>query len=233
MKFKTQWGLSGLLAVLAAVFIGLGSWQLERATEKVLLQEQFDGAVTVTQLNPQLPDWTYAELYGQLDPERHLLVENKIHQGRAGVHVLTPLLLNDGTAVLVNRGWLPLPPDRSFLPAIDTPVNALELRGRLGPLSQPGVQIGTPQDLQQDVWPQLMLYPEWGRMDRALDLQLHRQVLYLDAASDAGFEDRNWTPFTMGPDRHQAYALQWFTFALAAFVIWLVLGFAAGRRSAK
>jgi cytochrome oxidase assembly protein ShyY1 len=77
-----------------------------------------------------------------------------------------------------------------------------------------------------------MVYPDWGRMERALDLPLYRQVLYLDAASDAGFEDRNWTPFTMGPDRHRAYALQWFAFALTAIVFWLVLGFRAGRRSA-
>ncbi len=233
MKFKTNWSLTALLVALAAVFLWLGNWQLERAAQKTLIQEQFDTSATITQLRDKLPEWTTARLYGQLDPERHLLLENKIFQGRAGVHVLTPMILNDGTAVLVNRGWLPLPSDRSSLPDIPTPATLLELGGRLGPLSQPGVQIGTPQTLQQNVWPQLIVYPDWGRMERALDLQLYRQVLYLDAASDAGFEDRNWTPFTMGPDRHRGYALQWFTFALTAFITWLILGFNAGRRSAK
>lgn len=232
MKFKTHWGLTALLATLAAVFVCLGSWQLDRAGAKTLVQAQFDAAATATTLQDRLPEWTTASLYGQLDPERHLLLENKIFQGRAGVHVLTPLTLSDGTTLLVNRGWLPLPADRSALPAVPTPADPLELEGRLGPLSAPGVRIGTPQALQADVWPQLIVYPDWDRMERALGLQLHRQVLYLDAASDAGFDDRNWTPFTMGPDRHRAYALQWFTFALTALIIWLVLGFRAGRRSA-
>ena len=56
--------------------------------------------------------------------------------------------------------------------------------------------------------------------------------LYLDASDAAGFEDRQWAPFTMGPDRHRAYAVQWYGLCLTAFVIWLVLGFNAGRRSA-
>jgi len=232
MRFKTYWSLTVLLAALAAVFVWLGAWQLERAKEKTLVQEQFNTTTNVTQLRNDVPEWTTATLYGQLDPERHLLLENKIFKGRAGVHVLSPMILSDGRALLVNRGWLPLPPDRSSLPDIPTPATPVALAGRLGPLSQPGVQIGTPQTLQQNVWPQLMVYPDWGRMERALDLQLYRQVLYLDAASNAGFEDRNWTPFTMGPDRHRGYALQWFTFALTAFITWLVLGFNAGRRSA-
>lgn len=233
MKFKTQWSLTALLAVLAAIFAGLGYWQLQRAELKATEQEQFDTAVTVTRLQDELPDWTTANLFGQLDAHRHLLLENKLYQGRAGVHVLTPLTLRDGSALLVNRGWLPLPPDRSALPEFSTPTNPLELAGRLGPLSQPGVQIGTPQTLQQNDWPQLIVYPDWGRMESALNLKLHRQVLYLDVASEAGFKDRNWTPFTMGPDRHRAYAVQWFAFALTALITWLVLGINAGRRSAK
>lgn len=232
MKFKTYWPLTGLLVLLATIFFWLGSWQLERAAEKVLLQEQFNNAATVTQLQDNLTDWTAAELYGQLDTTRHLLLENKIYQGRAGVHVLTPMTLADRSAVLVNRGWLPLPPDRSSLPDIATPVSAMTLSGRLGPISQPGVQIGAAQALQPDDWPQLIVYPDWGRIESALNLQLHPQVLYLDAASEAGFEGRTWTPFTMGPDRHRAYALQWYAFALTALIVWLVLGFSAGRRSA-
>ena len=34
---------------------------------------------------------------------------------------------------------------------------------------------------------------------------------------------REWTPQILPPERHQGYALQWFTFALAALVIFLVL----------
>ncbi len=92
------------------------------------------------------------------------------------------------------------------------------------------MQIGEPVTLQADAWPQLMVYPDWERIETALGRSLHRQVLYLDADSPAGFGDRAWTPFTLGPDRHMAYAVQWFGLALTALVIWLVLGFRAGRQ---
>lgn len=230
LPFRTHWALTLLLAALGAVFLSLGNWQRDRAAEKRVTQQAFDEAPSVTALSDDLAAWTRAQLPGTLDDERHLLLDNKLYRGRAGVHVLTPFTLSGGGVLLVNRGWLPLPPDRSALPVIETPDGPLDLAGRLAPISQPGVQIGDPVTLQADRWPQLMVYPEWDRIEAALGQSLHRQVLYLDADQAAGFEDRNWTPFTMGPDRHMAYAVQWYGLALTAVVTWLVLGFAAGRR---
>lgn len=230
LKFKTHWGLTLLLAGLGVVFLSLGNWQRERAAEKRASQAAFDEAQTFVSLPADAPDWSRVTLTGSLDTERHLLLDNKLNRGRAGVHVLTPFTLNGGAALLVNRGWLPLPPDRSSLPHIDTPASPQTLSGRLAPISQPGVQIGEPVTLQADRWPQLMVYPDWDRIETALGRSLHHQVLYLDADQPAGFEDRNWTPFTMGPDRHMAYAVQWYGLALTALATWLVLGFAAGRR---
>jgi len=229
MKFKTHWALTLLLAGLAVLFLFLGNWQRERAAEKRAAQADFDAAPTVTALTGDLPDWTRTRLVGTLDGERHLLLDNRIFQGRAGVHVLTPLRLAGGGVLLVNRGWLPLPPDRSSLPAVPTPSGTLDLSGRLAPLSRPGVQLGDPAPLQAERWPQLLVYPDWERIEAALGVGLHRQVLYLGADQPAGFEDRDWTPFTMGPDRHQAYAVQWYGLALTAVVTWLALGFTAGR----
>ncbi len=230
MKFKTSIGLTALLAILAGVFSGLGTWQLGRAEEKRAAQGAFDQASEVTALAPGLPAWTRVRLQGELDPERHFLLDNKLFQGRPGVHALTPLTTADGDVVLVNRGWLPLPADRSALPAVPTPAETVTIAGRLAPLSRPGVVLGEPVELSADTWPQLLVYPDWRRLERALDLRLHRQVLYLDADAPAGFGDRAWSPFTMGPDRHQAYAVQWFGLALAAVATWAVLGFNAGRK---
>ena len=233
VKFKTSfrpgWALTAVLASLTVVFMTLGNWQRERATGKDASQSAFDTAPLVTSLEGSPPDWTRVRLVGRMDPARHLLLDNKLFRGRAGVHVLTPLQELSGDWVLVNRGWLPLPPDRSSLPAIATPEGQFELQGRLAPISRPGVQLGEPVALQPDQWPQLMVYPDWVRIEAALGHPVHPQVLYLDADHAAGFEDRNWTPFTMGPDRHRAYAVQWYGLAVAALVIWLILGFRAGR----
>jgi surfeit locus 1 family protein len=228
-RFRPGWSLTAVLATLGALFLVLGNWQRDRAQGKDLSQAAFDTAPLVTNLGGTPPDWTRARLVGQLDAERHLLLDNKLYRGRAGVHVLTPFETPSGEMVLVNRGWLPLPPDRSTLPEVPTPKGEVELLGRLAPISQPGVQLGDPVALQPDRWPQLMVYPDWARIEAALGRPVHQQVLYLDADSSTGFEDRSWTPFTMGPDRHRAYAVQWYGLALTALVTWLILGFRGGR----
>ena len=233
VKFKTHWALTLLLATLGVLFFQLGRWQSERAVGKEVAQAAFDDAATLPSLDAPAPDWSHITLSGTLDSQRHLLLDNKLFRGRPGVHVLTPLALADREElVLVNRGWLPLPVDRSSLPTISTPAGRVTVSGRLAQLSQPGVRLGEPETLQLGQWPQLLVYPEWATLEAALDAQLLRQVLYLDASDAAGFEDRQWAPFTMGPDRHRAYAVQWYGLCLTAFVIWLVLGFNAGRRSA-
>ncbi len=43
---------------------------------------------------------------GVFDAARQILIDNKIDEGRAGYHVVTPLVLRDGRAVLVDRGWI-------------------------------------------------------------------------------------------------------------------------------
>lgn len=231
-RFRTHLGLTAVLAALAIGFVLLGNWQRERAHAKHAEQAAFDSAPVVASLEDALPDWTRTVLDGRLDPVRHVLLDNKLHGGRPGVHVLTPFeLASGGDTLLVNRGWLPLPPDRSSLPDVQTPTGPVTLAGRLAPLSRPGVVIGEPVQLDKDTWPQLVVYPEHDRIEAALGTSLYPKVLYLDADAAGGFSGRDWTPFTMGPDRHRAYAVQWYGLALAAATTWLVLGFNAGRKA--
>jgi cytochrome oxidase assembly protein ShyY1 len=44
---------------------------------------------------------------GRYDPANQVLVRGRTVDGRVGLEVVTPLVLGDGTAVLVDRGWLP------------------------------------------------------------------------------------------------------------------------------
>src|SRR6266542_978045 len=56
------------------------------------------------------PAWTRVRVTGQYDTSREILVRNRTVEGVVGFEVLTPLVLADGSALLVDRGWLRAPP---------------------------------------------------------------------------------------------------------------------------
>jgi cytochrome oxidase assembly protein ShyY1 len=62
-------------------------------------------------------------------------------------------------------------------------------------------------------------------IEQALGEPLPHRIVLLDSRHDAGFEGRDWSPAVMPAATHGAYAFQWFSLALAALIIWLILGF--------
>jgi len=226
-SFSPGVGSSLLLGALVLACLGLGRWQLERADYKRERLAEFASAPVLERLDPAAAVAPFARLrlQGSFDPERHFLVDNQVLQGRAGVQVLTPFYPADGgVTILVNRGWLPMPPDRSALPAVPTPPGPLSISGHLEALHKPGLELGAADQPGPNRWPQLLTYPELSGIEGALGAKVYRQVLYLDADSPGGFEGRDWQPVTMSPERHTAYAVQWFALALTGVAAWTLLG---------
>lgn len=231
MRFRTTFRLTLLLFLLAALFARLGYWQLQRMQEKERLFGSFESAPSMTLADAIEAGARFARVraYGHFDPERHLLLDNRMHRGQPGVHVLTPFHASDGRVVLVNRGWLPLPPDRRSLPDVPTGEAAREISGRLNLLASQGPRLGEADRLRADRWPQLVTYLDREPAESALGVALAPWVVQLDADQPDGFAARDWQPSTMAPATHGAYALQWFSLAAAALVIWLLLGFHRSR----
>lgn len=231
-QFRPSWFSSVLLGGLVLAFLWLGNWQLQRAAQKDELQRQFSAAPAFGTLPEpgQAVRFARVSVAGRFDPDRHVLADNQVYLGRAGVHALSPFQLEDGRALLVNRGWLPLPPDRRTLPPVPTEPAPTTVTGLLDKLALPGRRLGEPDQLQRDHWPQLATYPDLSAIESALGLDLYPYVLLLDAGHPAGFGDRGWRPVQTGANKHRARALQWFTFVAATLIIWLVLGARRGRQ---
>lgn len=235
MKFRPSVTATVVLALLAFAFARLGSWQLARAEEKRETLARFEAAPEMS-LEAALAEATRfarLRLEGRFDPERHVLLDNQVRRGRVGVHVLTPFTTTSGRTLLVNRGWLGTPPDRSRLPAVPTPVDELLIRGALAPPPVVGRRLGDPQPLARDAWPQRVTYLEIPDVAEATGFELPPWVLWLDAESPGGFEGRDWSPVVMTPERHRGYAFQWFALCGAALVLWIVTGIARGREKSK
>ena len=232
MSFKPSFASSAWLIVLVLAFGRLGAWQLQRGAEKVQRISGFEAAERLTGLPEadSVTEFTSLLLRGHFDLQQHTLADNQILEGRPGVHVYSPFHVRSGEVILVNRGWLPLEASRRLLPEVETVPGIIEISGRIGPIPKPGRQLGEARAMSPDEWPQLVTYPDRDRIAVALGTELYPWVLFLDEISAGGFGDRKWSPVYMSPDKHRAYAFQWFAMALATIVTWLILGLGRGRQ---
>jgi surfeit locus 1 family protein len=234
MHFKPSITLTLTLITLAGMFLWLGLWQLDRKAEKAELFERFENAPTMSieQALLQRAELARVEAFGRYDQARHILLDNRVWKGRPGVHALTPFRLGDGSWVLVNRGWLPLPPDRLTLPAVPTDAAPRTIRGRLIAPATDGARLGEADVLDRDHWPQLVTYLELPDVGAALGESLQPWVVQLDVEDPSGFSDRQWSAAVMAPAVHGAYAVQWLALCAATLIIWLSLGWYRGSELA-
>ncbi|MFI5840280.1 SURF1 family protein [Catenuloplanes sp. NPDC051500] len=109
----------------AAVMVLLGNWQLSRYQERTAINNRIDSADSVapvplasamaapteTGTPGAAPgkdvEWTRVTVTGRYDTANEILARGRTEGGQVGFEVVTPLILSDGTAVLVDRGWIP------------------------------------------------------------------------------------------------------------------------------
>jgi len=214
--------LSLVLLSLLAVSIRLGFWQVERMQEKQVLIDRFNQPEEL-KLQAAIAaqrQFAHVQVRGHYDASWHLLLDNKILNGQAGVHVLSLFLPDEASPILVNRGWLPLSPDRRNLPAIPTPAGSLDISGRLERLDARGFRLGDPDDLRELSGPRLITYLDLNRLTAATGRELAPWLIQLDEDDNSGFAGRDWKPTVMMPEQHRAYAVQWFVLAFVLAVVW-------------
>jgi cytochrome oxidase assembly protein ShyY1 len=238
-KYGLVWLLPALL--LAGGFVRLGLWQLDRADQKSAILQQIDNAAALALAAVDADSAMYSKVSGRgAYLPLPLLLDNQVLDGRQGVQVLSPLLLDSKRLLLVNRGWLPFASDRRALPTVSTPDGEVAINGRLAPLPGVGMRLGTQPELDLQQWPQLITYVDAQLLQQGFrkqlqqpDLQLLPQVLKLDADAGHGFAGRDWALINFGPKKHLAYALQWFSLAATVLATFLILSLRRARRSAQ
>ncbi|NMG32253.1 SURF1 family protein [Aromatoleum evansii] len=215
---------------LALLTLQLGNWQTRRAAEKAELQAEYRAAAEhpAQPLDSTSPsEWHLVELRGEWLPGRSILIDNRVHQGRAGYHVFTPLQLKgQGGVVLVNRGWIGAGGDRAKAPPrISNPPGETVVAGRVRHPAEKPFMLAA-DALSGMVW-------------QALDLARYRAETRLPVAdfyvqqtshADDGLI-RDWPEPDAGIDRHRGYALQWYALAVLATGLTLWYLWNAFRRS--
>jgi surfeit locus 1 family protein len=211
--------------------VALGQWQQRSAAEKEALQARLDlraaepplglppvpGALEAMAMRRVTARGEYVERFG-------ILLDNKVHRGRVGYQVVTPLRLAGGSVhVLVNRGWVAAGRTREEVPQVPVPRGPQTVEGIA---VVPGERIyELAQDAPRDaVWQNLVLerYRAWSGLEVA--------PFVLQQTNDAGDGlAREWDRPDAGAGRHRSYALQWYSFAALAAALYVALN--ARRRA--
>ncbi|HXU42158.1 MAG TPA: SURF1 family protein [Burkholderiales bacterium] len=192
------WALALALAACAAG-IALGNWQSRRADEKRAAAAALESK--------------RVSLRGVFRPELTVLLDNRMRNHRVGYEVVTPLRLSDATHVLVDRGWFARGAKEPPPPAGEVRIDGIAL-ARL------------PHALRLGEEPKARVRQNLDVAAFAAETGLALQPIVVEQHSDSGDGLlREWPPPDLGVDMHAAYALQWYSLAGLAAVLFVVLSF--------
>ena len=206
-----------LAVVVATTCVGLGLWQLRRLDERrtlnaEILDRRSDAPITIEDVSAgsDADPYRSATVQGAYDVGHEVLLYGRSLEGEAGHHVVTPLVLADGGAILVVRGWVPFAMQTAPVREAAPPVDEVEVSGSLVPdegdgSTAPGANgvvrvldvAGIASALPYDVFPLPLLLteqvpPQAGSLPIPVPLP----------------------ELSEGP--HLSYAIQWFSFAAVA-----------------
>jgi surfeit locus 1 family protein len=195
------WALA-LAAVACAAGIALGNWQSGRADEKRAAAARL----------------ARVAVEGEFVPKFTVYLDNKTRRGHPGYEVVTPLRLRGSPwHVLVNRGWIAAGATRDALPEVPTPAGEVRIEGialerlpRLLSLERTAAKVRQSVDVEAYA-------AETG-------LKLEPRVIEQHSSLPDGLA-RDWPPHHAGVEKHEAYALQWYSLAALAVVLAIALSF--------
>ena len=214
-----------------AAFAALGFWQLDRAAQKQRLLAAYADAAqapfadfAVVRDSADALHYPHVHIAGHFDAQRGYLLDEQMREGRLGVHAIAVFAVDgEDRALLVDRGWLAWNHAPGQLPVLPPlPQVQTALSGIYAPYPGGGLRLGGNALAKQTGWPKLTLHLDPAELAADLGKPLLPGMLRLDADPASAFV-RDWTPNVMPPDRHRAYALQWFAFALAALAAFIAI----------
>ena len=236
MKSLLRWRwifASILVFLIAAGFVRLGFWQLDRLAQRKALNAKVEAEISAVPLNlnqeysnPQLTAMQYRKsiMIGRFDSSHEFLLNNQVWNGQLGYHILTPLILQGSSAVvLVDRGWIPYADARQGKRYDET--GLVTINGMIS-LSQTGFDLntllkGSPSSSSSSD----------GFVGKINLEQIQKQIgiaflpVYIQETPDpsfTGLPERISPTIDLSEGPHLGYAIQWFSFTLILLVVFIL-----------
>jgi surfeit locus 1 family protein len=235
--------LSHVLVLLVVVgCVVAGQWQLQRLEELRTTNERSEERLVAAPV--ELADLAEEAATGGIDDaaleyrrvtargtylaDEELLLEGRSYNGQTGRDSFVPLELDDGTLVLVRRGWVPRELGDPPLADAAPPTGEVELEGHLQrSVPQPtGIAPRNPESGELGV----IQIPDVDRIAEQLEGPVFPMIVRLtaqdpppeasSAIAERGLEALPAIPPVEPFDErnHLSYALQWHSFALLALI---------------
>lgn len=226
-----KWWLSTLIIIVGViVLIQLGMWQLDRLEQRKAFnayvagrwnEEPFDVNANAIPDDLSTLEYRRVQATGEFDYGNQVLLSNQVRSQAPGSVVVTPLVLEDGRAVLVARGWLPNGADKpenwsQYEEPAGAPVIGLLQETQL----LPNGNAPTPPEAPQVEWYQINI--------DAIQPQMPYELLpvFILQLPEEGRTINNLPmreePITLDEGSHFSYAIQWFMFGVILGVGYII-----------
>lgn len=222
-----RWIVLAAALTSVALTLRMAVWQLDRAAQKVALQQAIDAraalpplaadALARTPADAAVQQHRRAEVWGRWLAAHTVWLDNRPLDGRAGFLVVTPLALEDGAALLVQRGWQPRDfMDRTRVALPPTPAEPVRIAGRL--VLAPSRLVSLGDEAAGPIRQNLDL----GAFARETGLRLLPIVLLQEGPAADDALRRDGPRPAAGVHTHYGYAFQWAALAvlIAGLYVW-------------
>jgi cytochrome oxidase assembly protein ShyY1 len=215
--------IATVIAFLAIVImLGLGFWQLERKAQKEARLDniqlaQSSASIRLNDISTNINEYQDYSVSMEGEPLNSLIfIDNKLVQGRAGFHVIVPYRTDIGL-VLVNLGWTPSTAIRGELPSL-----SLDLQSKVTGIVYLPMLNTLISETNTDYanFPVLLQQVDLQEIEKHLGESVLPAVIRMNTESSDFVRD--WQAITMKPEKHLAYAIQWFGLAIAALTVFLL-----------
>jgi surfeit locus 1 family protein len=217
------------------VLLGLGTWQVQRLHWKEDLIERAEArlAAPPTSLEDLVidrdADFRRARVHGVLLHDRSFTLGIAGYGGEPGGTLVTPLRLNDGRVLLVERGWIPATAFPPHVPPAMQPLGEQEI---LGVLRWRGDAEPGPFTPQSDTPGRHVYWYDWAAIEDMVGLPSLPVVLVPErdgADTSPPIPPRVAVEYR---NEHLSYAVTWFSLAGILVVFYIVMGFRLGGEQA-